>query len=295
MKKRYYKDIDRSTFDFIYGDSPIELLDRTSCYDIESFEYFLVVRMRNVSKRRITSVKVRIDLYDGLSILPYKKIDYTYKVKKRRKGEDPDVIGATDYVPLPQSYYKTLEVTVVSVTFEGGETMVLGLSSAKKAKLIADQPNHIIAACEIVDDSESIRDKYPAVIFPQFGSSAWICCCSQKNKADSEECERCTRSRDALKQIYTGENLEKVAYDEAHGTSTMTLRRVKGEFMDRREPKTVDTKKEEQIEEQKKKVEARERYKEKMRIQALPRFALYFVLAYLLYFILNWIFGLVPQ
>ncbi len=293
MKKRYYKEIDTSSFDFIYGNSPVELIDRTSCYDIESFEYFLVVRLRNVSGRRIASVSVRVDLFDGISILPYKRIDYIYKVKKQGKTES-DIIGDRDYIPIPQSYYKSLEFTVVSVTFADGETMELNLSSARKPKLISEQPNHIIAACEAVDDSEQLRDTYPAIIMPEFGQSAWICSCSHKNSAKSEECERCTRSREALRELYSHENLVRVAQNEANGTATMTQRRVKSEFMDRREPKVTDSKKELLIEEQKQKVEKRERYKEKMRIQALPRIALYFVLAYLLYFILNWIFGLVP-
>ncbi len=286
MKKRYYKQIDTESFDFIYGDSPIELIDRTSCYDIESFEYFLTVRFRNVSTRGITSLDVRVDLFDGISILPYKRIAYTYKIKT-----DSDIIGERDYIPIPQSYYKHLEVVVVSVTFADGETKELNLSSRGKPRLISEQPNHIITACEIVDDSEQLRDTYPAVIMPEFGQTAWICSCSHKNRAESEECERCTRSREALRELYSRENLERVSKNEAHGTATMTQRRVKGEFMDRREPRVNDSKKELLIEEQKQKVEKRERYKEKMRIQALPRIALYFVLAYLLYFILKWIFG----
>lgn len=292
MKKRYYKDIEVKTFDFIYEDSPVELIDRTSCYDIESFEYYLKIRMRDLSGRDITSVKVRVDLYDGIGILPYKKIDYTYKVKKGKIATD--IIGEADYIPIPQSYYKSLEVTVESVTFAGGEVQYLK-PSVSKTKLIAELPNHIVTACEIVDDSESIKEKFPAVIIPQFGEHTWICCCTHKNRADAVECERCKRDRDALKAVYTEDNLEKTAHDEAHGTGTMTMRRVKSEFLEKMTPKEHNAEKERQIEEQKQKVEKREKYKEKMRIQALPRIALYFVLAYLLYFILNWIFGMVPQ
>ena len=147
MKKRYYKDIDTQTFDFIYGDSPVELIDRTSCYDIETFKYYLKVRLRNVSGRDIASVKIRVDLYDGISILPYKKLDYVYKVRKKKK-ENTDIIGDSDYIPIPESYYKSLDINIISVTFAKGETVELGLSSMKKAKLISDQPNHIITACE---------------------------------------------------------------------------------------------------------------------------------------------------
>lgn len=294
MKKRYYKEIDNHTFNFVYEDSPVELLERTTHYDIESFEYFITLKMRNVSGRDISAVKVRLDLFDGFSILPYKRIDYTYKIKKRKK-ENTDIIGEKDYILIPQTYFKSLDITLVSVTFADGETKQLDLSASKKPKLISEQPNHIITACELVDDNESLRDTYPAVIMPEFGQTAWICSCSHKNKADSEQCERCTRGRDALKSIYAHENLVKVAHEEAHGTYTMTLRRVKGEFMEKLEPKEIDNAKELKIEEEKEKVEKRERYKEKMRIQALPRIALYFVLAYLLYFVLNWLFGLVPQ
>ena len=293
MKKRYYKDIERAPFSFVFEDSPLELIDRTACYDIESFEYFLKVRMKNVSSRPIASVKVRISLYQSSNV-PYKKINYVYKVKGNKKASS-DIIGENDYIPLPESFYKSLDFTIVSVTFADGETLILNLSSSKKPKLIAEQPSHIVTACELIDDSESIRDKHPAIIFPQFGESAWICCCSHKNRAEAERCEVCTRGRDDLKEAFSMENLNRVAYNEAHGVATMTQRRVKGEFLDKREPRVIDTQKENLIEEQKKKVEKRERYKDKMRIQALPRIALYFVLAYLLYFLLCWIFGILPQ
>lgn len=294
MKKRYYKDIERIPFSFVYDDSPIELIDRTACYDIESFDYFLVVRMRNVSNRQIISVKVRISLYQNSNV-PYKKINYTYKVKRNKKNPPTDIIGENDYIPIPQAFYKTLDFSVVSVTFADGETLALNLSSSKKPRLISEQPNHIVTACEIIDDSETIREKYPAIIFPQFSKTAWICCCSHKNRAESEECEVCTRGRDDLKEVFSPENINRVAYNETHGISTMTQRRVKGEFLDKRDPRIIDAQKENMIDEQKKKVEAREKYKEKMRIQALPRIALYFILAYLLYFILCWIFGETPQ
>lgn len=294
MKKRFYKDIDTVTFDFLYGDSPVELIDRTSCYDIDTFEYYLKVRMRNVSGRDISEVEVRVDLYDGISVLPYKKIEYTYKIKNKKK-DNTDIIGESDYILLPPSYYKSLEFIVISVTFANGEKQQLDVSSHKKLKHISEQPISIANACEIVDDNELLREKYPAVVIPEFGTSAWICSCSHKNRADFEECEHCSRNRDVLRKIYSVENLRSVDYSENHNTGTMTMRRAKTEFLDKRTPTVTDEKKEQMIEEQKIKVEKREKYKEKMRIQAIPRIALYFVLAYLLYFILNWIFGMVPQ
>lgn len=297
MKKRYYKEISRSTFDFVFQDSPVELVDMMTCYDVESFEYFMVLTVRNVSGRVIASADVRLDLYDGISRIPYQKIEYTYKVgkKRRKKGEDELLFGTRDYIPLPQSYFKSVEITVLGVTYSGGERETLNLSSKKKPKLISAQPDHIVTACEIVDDNESVRDKYPAVIMPEFGKSAWICCCAHKNRIDLDECALCSRRRDDLMALFTVEHLELVADNEAHGTYTMTQRRIKGEFMDKRDPKVIDAQKEEEIAEQIKKVEAREKYKDKMRIQALPRLALYFVLAFLLYFVLCWIFGLVPE
>lgn len=293
MKKRYYKEIDTETFDFIYENSPVELIDRTASYDIESFEYFLVIRFRNVSGRRISALDIRLDLYDGISPTPYKKLEYTYKVTPKNTPED--IIGGFDRIKIPETYYKRLVINILGVTFADGEHLSLKLTSETKPKLIADQANHIITACELVDDKESVKDNFPAIIMPEFGKTAWICCCSHKNKTESESCERCGRERDKLRALYSHDNLEKTAYEEAHGTSTMTARRIKGEFMDKKMPVETDNIKEILIEHEKEKVEKREKYKEKMRIQAIPRFILYFVLAYLLYFVLNWIFGLVPS
>ncbi|MBE6650943.1 MAG: hypothetical protein E7613_06490 [Ruminococcaceae bacterium] len=293
MKKRYYKEIDTETFDFIFENSPVEIIDKTASYDIESFEYFLTLRFRNVSDRKISALDIRLDLYDGISATPYKKIEYTYKVTAKNTPED--IIGGFDRISIPQTYYKKLIINILGVTFADGEHLALKLTSETKPKLISQQANHIVTACELVDDKESVKDKYPAIIMPEFGKTAWICCCSQKNKAESETCERCGRERDKLKSVYSHENLVKTAYAEAHGTSTMTARRIKGEFMEKHNPTAPDNIKEILIEHEIKKVDKREKYKEKMRIQAIPRFILYFVLAYLLYFVLNWIFGLVPE
>ena len=111
MKKRYYKEISRTAFDFVWGDAPIELVDFMTCYDVESFDYRLVLKMKNVSGKAVSSVEGRFDLYDGISAIPYKKLTHIYKKtkKKLKKGEDPSIIGENEYVPLPQSYFKDIE------------------------------------------------------------------------------------------------------------------------------------------------------------------------------------------
>ncbi len=160
-----------------------------------------------------------------------------------------------------------------------------------KPRLISEQSKEIVAACELLEENETVKESYPAIILPQFTSNAWICCCSHKNPSDAESCERCSRERDALMAIYSGAHLTDVLRREAQGTASMTQRRRKGEFLDKKTPKTVDNAKERLIDEQIEKVEKREKYKDKMRVQALPRLVLYFVGSFLIYLLICLVSG----
>ena len=110
QKKRFYKEISYTTFDFL-SDSPIELIDMTSVYDIESFEYYLILTLQNLSGRCVKSVDVKISLF-SYSNVPDTKIFHTYNVSQKTKNMK--VIGEGEYIPLPQSYYKDIEITVLS-------------------------------------------------------------------------------------------------------------------------------------------------------------------------------------
>ena len=237
--------------------------------------------MKNVSGEKIKGVKIKLHLFIDNTVVPYKKLEYTYDVKV-----DADAIfGEKDYIPIPQTFYKSFDIILDEVSFENGVTKSYNISSRKKGDMIDDQTNDIVTACELVEESESLKENFPAIVMPAFGERAWICSCSHKNSSDAEVCERCSREKAWLMTVYDKEHLRRLSKDEGNGTLTMSKRAEKARFIEKRDFKPLDEKKELVIENEIKKVEKRERYKDKMRIQALPRIVLYFVGGFLIYFL----------
>ena len=214
--KKYYKEITEYPLSAFGESGVIELLSAASYYDVDTFDYSLVLRMRNIGQRKIRKAKIRLSLFLDTTVFPYKKIDYTY-VFGKKEGE---MLGERVHIPIPQSFFKSFEVVLREVEFEDGEKLSMNLSSKKK-KMSVEK-----------------RVAPPTV-------------------------------HDRLAPL------------------TSEKRIAKAEFIERRDSKPTDEKKELIIENELEKVEKRERYKDKMRIQALPRIALYFIIVYLIYFLLR--------
>lgn len=279
--KRYYKEINKKSFDFIFDDSPVEFIEATNYYDIDTFDYFLTLKMKNVSGQRIKSVGLKLHLFIDNTVVPYKKLEYTYD---SRVAVD-ETFGEKDYIAIPQTFYKSFDIILTDVTFENGVTKSYNISSRKKGELIKEQTSDIVTACELVEENEVLKETFPAIVMPAFGERAWICSCSHKNSNDREVCERCSRQKAWLMSVYDKESLRRLSREEGNGTLTMSKRAEKARFIEKRDFKPVDEKKELVIENEIKKVEKRERYKDKMRIQAIPRIALYFLGGFLIYFL----------
>ena len=178
-----------------------------------------------------------------------------------------------------------------SLTYENGESEEINLSSKKTPDLICDKSVAIKAACEIADRRDGIKRQYPPIVVPTVNQFAWICTCSYKNSLSEKACARCNRDRDVLLELYKDDSLKEIAKSATGEALTMAEREEKSRFLEKREREKYNPAKENEIEVQLKKVEAREKYKDKMRLQALPRFVLYFVGAYLLYFLIRLLTG----
>lgn len=277
-KKRYFKLISREEFLFLFEGSPIELYDLTNVYDLESFEYFMRIRFTNTSSRQIKRLELRIFLYLD-SPLPYKKINYTLEMKKKAKG---NIIGEDCYIKLPEAYYKKYDILIDEIEYRDGEIVPLSLSTkrAPKEKSVEDI-KEIDASVTPYHKSE----KYPAVVMPSFSDSLWICTCGQKNLNSDTSCVRCDRTRASLEEMIKKYESGEIARDQY----SFMQRAKKAEHESTRVQTEMTPEKEKLIEEQKIKVEKREKYKEKMIMQALPRIALYFAVGYLIYFLLQWL------
>lgn len=277
-KKRYFKQISREEFHFLFEDSPIELYDLTSVYDLESFEYFMRIRFTNTKERQVKRLEMRVFLYLD-SPLPYKKINYTLELKKKSKG---NIIGDDCYIKLPETYYKRYDIFIDEIEYRDGEILPLSLSTVRAPK------ENSVKNIKEIDASVTPyhkSEKYPAVIMPSFSDSLWICTCGQKNLNSDASCVRCERTRESLEEMvkkYESGEIERDRY-------SFVQRAKKAEHASARVQTEMTPEKEKLIEEQKIKVEKREKYKEKMIMQALPRIALYFAAGYLIYFLLQWL------
>lgn len=293
-QKRYYKLIQRHHFDFLYENSPVELLDSASMFDIETFEYFLLFTFQNTGEQAISALEVTLLLYDGANI-PYAKINYRYDRSASPNGAagKGEVFGGDCYIPLPHSYYKRLEIVIQSVTFENGTTVPLSLSSARRAKPLSSLPKDQKAAYDSLNIYEGIEKEYPAILLPAVTQTAWLCCCGAKNLISAGFCARCKREKAWQLSSLSEEGLSRENRRQARERSNSYAHRRKADFLEKktavRDENAEDKRKLADLAIQK--VLEQEKKKEKMKLAILPRIALYFLLMYLLYFLLRWLFG----
>ncbi|MBQ9976882.1 MAG: hypothetical protein IJP16_10250 [Clostridia bacterium] len=278
-KKRYFKQIDKKEFHFLFDTSPLELEEAVEVYDIESLEYFLSIRFARITNKLIRSFKIRLFLYLD-SPLPYKKLSYIYNVNKKKMSER--LLGADDYIPIPETYFKRYEIFIDEVTYEDGTVEALSCSTVDKRSAVREA--HVAEMDSAITPSHK-SEKHPAVIMPQFSEGAWICTCSQKNTPDLDICKRCGRLKADLEKMVTMNTASE--FDSDPYSFVQRAKRVEHTLA--RTATESSAEKETAIENEMKKVEKREKYKSRMVMQALPRIALYFIAGYLIYLFLVWL------
>lgn len=210
--KKFYKEITEFPLG-IKKEGIAEIVSATTFYDIDTFEYSLLIIAKNIGEKEVESLRIRLNLFLDITAFPYKKLDLVIPFKK---GE------GSLRVPLPESYFKTFEIILDEVIFKDGEALFLGISSKKKKK----------------------KAEKPAPI---------------------------TIPRDT------------------HIPLSPEKRIQKAEFLKKRDDKGVDERKERIIEDEMKKVEIREKRKDRLKKEALPRIVLYFIIGYLIWFLLRFL------
>ena len=212
MEEALYYPIKKLEFDFVYPNCPIELIDGFSCYESESYEYFIWLKLQNVSKRAIKSVTIRLLCYQYANI-PYLKIPFCYSINnkntgifeeeqkksKKRKKQSYTIPGGSFfgkdiYIRLPQSYFKKLEVEILSVVFADGETMRFENQDRRKLKKFENVKSEIQYAYDKINKYEALESIFPIKNIPLFEENAWVCCCGHKNITADTNCKRCRRS-----------------------------------------------------------------------------------------------------
>lgn len=211
-------------YPFILPDSPVELEEGYIVSDRETCDVFASFIFKNVSEKLIRKLNIRLDCYLNQNI-PYLHIDFSYSHEaltfgiiekngkqlklrdsnKRRTIQTSECFGSCVYIPLPESYFTKMDVIVSSVEFNDGTIAVLNTVVAGNTKKYSELDNISKTVYSKVNIYESAEYDYPTKIMPQFGESAWLCCCGNKNPYSKAFCERCGREKEWQEKNLTAE------------------------------------------------------------------------------------------
>lgn len=226
---RTFRVVEYFDFSGVLPDSPVQVNEGYIISDLETHELFASFAFQNTSGKQIMSLDIRLFLYQNANV-PYEKKSFTYSYDNMTFGERKNGIvtkkgifgtkqytyciavgetfGRSAYIPIPDSYFRKIELEISKVTFSDSSFVTpkmivrnqcTDFTELDDAKLYAFTRMNIYAAAE---------ERYPTRVVPQFGETAWLCCCGQKNLATSEKCERCMRDRDWQKHVFDASVME---------------------------------------------------------------------------------------
>ncbi len=216
-------------YPFVLEDSPVELDEGYIVSDRDTCQVFACFIFKNVGERPIRKLDICVSCYLNQNI-PYENIEFTYSAQDltfgiiNKNGEDmklrdanertfiekSEAFGSCVFIPIPEAYFKKLEVVISSVEYINGDEEKLDLLVAgdgmrysdldQMSKLVYSRMNIYVAA----------EEKFPTKVVPQFGNRVWLCCCGTKNPIGDEICEKCGREK-----TWQMESVSSVAIEES--------------------------------------------------------------------------------
>ena len=217
-------------FSFVLENSPVEIEEGYIVADKDTGEVFASFIFKNLSNLPIKNLNIKLDFYLNNNCVPYKSIDFEYSrdeltfgIIKNRKKElkvrecnkrtliySGESFGSCVFVPIPENYFKKLEVTLVSVVYSNGTTENINQTVTGKKKLFSELDDISKTVYNRMNIYQSAEHYHPTIVIPQFGNKVWLCCCGNKNPASSEKCEVCAREKE-----YQQKNFVQSAIDES--------------------------------------------------------------------------------
>lgn len=215
-RQRLFRVVERFDFSGIVDKSPVQIEDGFVIADIETNELFACLIFQNLSYKYIRSLSIRLLLYSNMNI-PYDKVYFTYSSDnatfgiREMAGEEKhffnkkkyphdirplEYFGNCAYIKLPESYFKRIEVELLSATFSNLSKQELDIVVTSKVKRISslnDDQQYAFYHLNIYRDAESA---HPTLNIPQEGDSVWLCCCGHKNLNTESICSLCKRDRE---------------------------------------------------------------------------------------------------
>ena len=131
---------------------------------------------------------------------------------------------------------------------------------------------------------------FPTKVIPQFSNTGWLCCCGNKNAADSQNCEVCGREKSWQESSVTATALEetkqKLISDPNERTLHDKTNYAQNKYLE------DDKQIQEKIQQYEKAIEnvaIAEKKRERRKLMVLPKLALWIGTVYLIARILNWL------
>jgi len=306
-RQRIFRVLEYLDYSAVFERSPVEIIDGYVISDVENYEIFASFVFRNVSDKGILSLDILLLCYQHQNI-PYLKIPFTYSLEsytlgtrringkaiKKKIAEQKPVIDATEtfgetvYIPIPESYFKRLQVILTGVTYADGSREELNLIAGRSIKKFNELDADKRLAYNKVNIYTANEEVFPIKVVPQAGEMAWLCCCGHKNPKSAALCEICQREQDWVLNTLAEEKLDETARKIAEEEKQL-FKPLKNSYrQDKYLQNEVEIKrKKEAYELAMKRVAERERRREQLKAQILPRLLLYFFFAFLLWFILG--------
>ncbi len=295
-------------YPFVLDDSPVELEEGYIVSDKDTYDVFASFIFKNVGARPIKALSIRLACYQNQNI-PYEYVNFTYSpddltygiisVKgkdlklrdsnKRKCINQSENFGSCVYVPLPESYFKRLEVYITEIEYSNGEKEVLNLRVAGDSKRYSELDNISKLAYSRVNIYVSAEEQFPTKVIPQFAKKVWLCCCGTKNPIDLCQCEKCGREKDwqeksvsasaleKTKQKFVSDPTERVFHDKSNYVQNKYL-----------ESDADVQKKIEQYEKAMENVAREEQRRERNKMMILPKLIIWGISVYGLAWIINW-------
>lgn len=240
-KKRIHADairplrvIENLDFSRIYEEVPVEVIEGYTVTDSDTSECFAVFKIQNTGEKAISALDVRLLLYDGVSNIPNRRLDYTYNAATfgiRCYDKTPKLsllqkMGLTDIVlpanirhgesfgegvliPLPKAYCRKVEFEIRTIWFADGSHSVINIVSGKKYTTFRELDEDIRYAYRKMNVFSRAEEAHPIKLIPQATDRVWLCCCGRKNLINDTVCTDCGREKDWQLKNITEASLEK--------------------------------------------------------------------------------------
>jgi len=309
-RQRIFRVVEYLDYSAVFEKSPVEVIEGYIVSDVDDYSIFASFVFRNVSKKRLKALDVRLLCYHNQNI-PYLKIPFTYSYERytlgtRKKGSqriwdkkmrsnpviDRDKsFGEAVYIPVPESYFSRLELEITGVRYADGSYEELSLIAGKRHDRFAELDNDKKFAYMTVNIYLAAEEHFPTRFIPQQGENAWLCCCGHKNSNENETCDKCKREKSWELENVTSEKLAEVS-DRLQKDETAYFAHDKTKYT---QTKYLETEEEvqrkiEQYELVMKKISEEERRREGLKTWIIPKVLLTLAAVYLFVFILQYLY-----